>query len=61
MAAAHIANKTDRAAMQQHFKKNGWRLFDEQWIKTKLKDIGSHGYQDDLAYFVAKLLKAETM
>ncbi|QBB72064.1 hypothetical protein ELE36_17765 [Pseudolysobacter antarcticus] len=61
MAAAHIAKKTDRPAMQQYFKKNGWRLFDEQWIKTKLHEIGSHGYQDDLAYFVAKLLRAETM
>ena len=56
LAAGKIAGKTDREELERHFKSNGWRLFDPDWVKTELQLASTRGYENDIAFIVSKLL-----
>ena len=46
-----------RVALKQHFDERGWLLFDDTWIKDKLRDLAKLGYENDVAIIVAKLFE----
>lgn len=56
LATGKIANVTDRSALKKHFDKNGWKLFNDLWIKDKLKKAADAGYENEISLVVAKLL-----
>lgn len=56
LATGKRASVCDRDAMSKHFADNGWRLFDEDWIRTELRSVVSDGYENDMALVVTKLL-----
>jgi hypothetical protein len=55
LAAGKIAKSTDRRQMESHFKRQGWTLCDDNWIRSKLSELRDCAYEDDVAFVVAKL------
>lgn len=47
---------SDSEWIDQHFKENGWRLFDPNWIRERLHDVANDGYDNAIAAVTAKLL-----
>jgi len=35
---------------------HGWRLFDEDWVFSRLKMAATAGFENDVAHVVAKLI-----
>jgi hypothetical protein len=56
LAVGHLARNTDRKEMDAYFKKRNWKLFDDKWIATKLHSVKTAGYENDMAFVVAKIL-----
>jgi hypothetical protein len=56
LAAGKIAGKSDLEGMRTHFSVNGWRLFDEDWFQKGLSATAQAGYENDVAFVVAKIL-----
>ena len=56
LAAGKIASAHDRENLREHFARNGWLLFDEEWTVHRLEQVSNSGYEDDVAAVVAKLL-----
>ena len=55
LASGKIATDDDREKLHLLFKKNGWLLLDEYWVKRGLEKLANKGYQNDVAIIVAKL------
>ena len=60
LAAGKFASQVDRETLQQHFIRNGWRLFDDVWLRKRLLQISDSGYEDEVTAIVAKLLLRES-
>lgn len=56
MAVGKIARSSDRAGLEAHFQLHGWQLFDERWIREKLRETSNTSFENDVAHVVAKLL-----
>ena len=56
LAAGHVANRIDRAALGRNFDDNQWRLFDEEWVIAAIKKAAKAGYENDVAHVVAKII-----
>lgn len=56
LAAGKIAGGTDLIGLKSHFEANGWTLFDDAWIRTRLTTASERGYENDVAFVVSKLL-----
>jgi hypothetical protein len=56
LAAGNIYSEHDRLQISDHCSKNGWLLFDRDWILTKLEQISDIGYEDSISAVVTKLL-----
>jgi hypothetical protein len=56
LACGRIASNTDREQLAQHFAKNGWDLWDETWLRERLKQMSELGYENQVSAVVAKLL-----
>lgn len=56
LAAGKIASENDRQLLKEHFTKNGWVLFDDEWLTGELTRISDGGYENEIADVVAKLL-----
>ncbi len=56
LAAGKIASQNDRQLLHDHFKKQGWMLWDDNWIRKKLQQMSYLGYEDEPSTIVAKLL-----
>lgn len=57
LATGKIASRTDRDGMTKHFQDNGWLLFDDEWVRERLGKTANAGYENDVSYVVAKLLR----
>jgi hypothetical protein len=58
LAAGRIVegvNGKDRASLGRFLERNGWRLFDSEWVRSALENVSLSGYEDDVAVVVAKL------
>lgn len=58
LVAGHTYKKS-RVELEAHFRENGWDLYNEDWIKERLREFSTRGYENDIAVVVAKLLKEE--
>jgi hypothetical protein len=56
LATGKFASAADREKTKELFDKNGWKLFDDQWIVQNLEQFAELGYENDVAIVVAKLL-----
>ena len=57
LVAGRIATESDREKLHQHFKTNGWILYDERWLASRLDELSEIGYEDDVAVIVATLAR----
>ena len=56
LACGRIATDTDRAGLHKHFAERGWELWDERWLRERLKRMSDQGYENHVSAVVAKLL-----
>jgi hypothetical protein len=42
--------------MKAHFRRKGWMLWDDKWLRDGLKRAAASGYDNQVAAVVAKLL-----
>jgi hypothetical protein len=56
LACGRIANEADRQRMKDHFAQQGWQLWDEFWLRNRLKSMANGGYENQISAVVAKLL-----
>lgn len=55
LATGRIATDEDRQRLQKKFDEEGWRLFDDRWVRQRVRELANQDYEDDLAVLVAKL------
>jgi len=56
LAAGNIKRTVNREEFKQHFLKMDWVLFDDEWIREALTTLKHTGYEDDIAFYTAKLV-----
>lgn len=56
LATGKIASAADRDNIRLLFKKNKWKLFDDEWIRDRLSRCAGDGYQNNVAVVAAKIL-----
>lgn len=56
LVCGKIVSKQDRQLLKGHFEKNGWLLWDDEWLKEKLQAISEGGYENSPVAIVSKLL-----
>lgn len=59
LVTGKIASDKDRKDLHEHFRGNGWILYDENWVKQHLERLAEKGYENDVAVQVAKLFMRE--
>lgn len=59
LAIGKIADRTDGQGLERHFKARGWRLFNVEWIRGRLRLASKLGYENDVAFVVSKILLRE--
>lgn len=56
LACGRIASDIDRQRMKDHFVQHGWQLWDESWLRDRLRSMAGGGYENQISAVVAKLL-----
>lgn len=56
LATGRIASDADRERIRALFKKNRWKLFDDEWVRARLERCVGDGYQNNVAVVAAKIL-----
>lgn len=56
LACGRIASEADRKGLRSHFAERGWELWDEQWLRERLRMMSERGYENQVSSVVAKLL-----
>ena len=56
LACGRIASDSDRLWLHKHFRRKGWELWDEQWLRRKLQTMSDGGYENHVPAVVSKLL-----
>jgi hypothetical protein len=56
LACGKIVRDKDRELLRDHFAKNDWQLWDEDWFRQKLQEMAGGGYENSPVAVVAKLL-----
>lgn len=56
LVAGKIASDHDRDLLRRHFEKNEWLLWDDEWLRKRLKKIADGGYENDVTDVVAKII-----
>ena len=56
LACGRIASERDRQRIRDHFGERGWQLWDESWLRDRLKNMADGGYENQVSAVVAKLL-----
>ena len=59
LACGRIASDADREGLHRHFAEKGWELWDEPWLRERLKVMSERGYENQVSAVVAKLLLRE--
>jgi len=54
--AAGKVRERDRAWLHEHFRKQGWELWDEAWLRKQLQRMSEMGYENQVSAVVSKLL-----
>ena len=45
-----------REELRSHFVARGWDLYDEEWLRDRLREVANGGYENQVSAVVAKLL-----
>jgi hypothetical protein len=56
LACGKIKNDADRAKTRAHFEAHGWDLWDEPWLRERLRQMAEQGYENQVSAVVGKLL-----
>jgi hypothetical protein len=56
LACGKIAREKDREALKAYFKKQDWELWDEHWLRERLRRTAKSKYENETSAVVAKLL-----
>lgn len=56
LAAGKVASEPDREKITTLFSRNGWRFFDDSWLRERLLAVSNSGYENEVASVVAKIL-----
>ena len=56
LACGRIATDVDRAGLHKHFAEKDWELWDEPWLRDRLKRMSDRGYENQVSAVVVKLL-----
>jgi hypothetical protein len=56
MQRSNSAWLVDRVGLHKHFTEKGWELWDEPWLRERLKRMSDQGYENQVSAVVAKLL-----
>jgi hypothetical protein len=56
LACGRIATDADREGLRKHFAEKAWELWDEAWLREKLKAMSERGYENQVSAVVSKLL-----
>jgi hypothetical protein len=56
LACGRIASDTDRTGLRALFAERGWELWDEAWLRDRLRQMAEYGYENQVSAVVAKLL-----
>jgi len=56
LACGRIASDSDREGLHRHFAQKGWDLWDEPWLRERLRVMSDRGYENQVSAVVAKLL-----
>lgn len=59
LACGKVRNETDRTAIRAHFAAEGRELWDEEWLRERLKRRAQQGYENQVSAVVAKMLLRE--
>lgn len=54
--AAGKVRERDRAWLREHFRTQGWELWDEAWLRERLQQMSAQGYENQVSAVVSKLL-----
>ena len=54
--AAGKVRERDRAWLHKYFKRKGWELWDETWLRRWLQYMSKQGYENQVSAVVSKLL-----
>jgi hypothetical protein len=57
LACGKIRNESDREAIRTHFERNEWDLWDEPWLRERLRRMARQGYENQVSAVVAKLIQ----
>ena len=57
LAIGKRANQCDRVGLEAHFAERKWKLFQPEWIVDRLENAATKGYENDIAFVVAKMLQ----
>lgn len=56
LAAGKVAGEPDREKIRKLFDRNGWKFFDDSWLREKLLTVSDSSYENEIASVVAKIL-----
>jgi len=56
LAAGKVAGEPDREKIATLFGRNGWRFFDDSWLRERLLAVSNSGYENEVSSVVAKIL-----
>ncbi len=59
LACGRIATDADRAGLHKHFAEKGWELWDEPWLRERLKRMSDRGYENQVSAVVAAVLRGK--
>lgn len=59
LACGKIKSEADRKKIRAHFDKQGWALWDEPWLRARLRHMAKQSYENQVASVVAKLILRE--
>jgi hypothetical protein len=59
LGCGKIRNKSDRTSLRARFDTQGWELWDEPWLRERLRQMAKQGYENQVSAVVAKLLLRE--
>lgn len=56
LVCGKIVRERDRDLLREHFERNGWLLWDDAWLKERLRTMSQGGYENSPVAVVSKLL-----
>ncbi len=57
LAMGKRANQCDQGDLEAHFAERKWKVFPPEWVVERLEDAATQGYENDIAFVVAKMLR----